>query len=276
MWLAGFHSFLLGLIAVILATSMSGVRWAFTQFITQSHTAASGLETPSDSDPIELSTLTVKAFPTNSPTYRSTARHSVTTVRSRSSSPRNRSSQPPVLKSGERIPSTTSLTASSASPFLESDSGSDEEVLHTVEDAPATSPKRARVHHHGNPIRTMFLLSPIMSVSLFIVSFLIEHPWKVYASAPHSPEATRLLIVEVSMGSMVAFFMVLSEYALIGLTSAVTLSVAGMGKEIITLLVASLIFGDRLHPMNWAGLIVTLCTIGYYNYYKYSSQAPHE
>lgn len=49
----------------------------------------------------------------------------------------------------------------------------------------------------------------------------------------------------------------------------VTLSVAGIFKEVMTIMVASIVFGDELTPINVSGLCITLFGIGLYNWLKY-------
>lgn len=39
----------------------------------------------------------------------------------------------------------------------------------------------------------------------------------------------------------------------------------------MTILVAAIVFGDRLNSLNASGLVITLCGIGFYNYLKYRS-----
>lgn len=69
-------------------------------------------------------------------------------------------------------------------------------------------------------------------------------------------------------------------HRLIQRTSVVTLSVAGILKEILTVLIASAVFDDRLTPVNITGLCIAIGGIGAYNWIKYrslndtSSEAP--
>lgn len=48
----------------------------------------------------------------------------------------------------------------------------------------------------------------------------------------------------------------------------VTLSVAGIFKEIVTITAAAIIFGDKLTPVNISGLMVTIVSIAWYNWWK--------
>lgn len=56
---------------------------------------------------------------------------------------------------------------------------------------------------------------------------------------------------------------------LIQRTSVMTLSVAGIFKEIVTIMLSSTVFGDELTPINVTGLCIALTGIGLYNYLKY-------
>lgn len=52
-------------------------------------------------------------------------------------------------------------------------------------------------------------------------------------------------------------------------TSVMTLSVAGIVKEVLTILLSSTIFGDELTPINVTGLCIALAGIVLYNYLKW-------
>jgi solute carrier family 35, member C2 len=58
------------------------------------------------------------------------------------------------------------------------------------------------------------------------------------------------------------------EFELIRQTGVVTLSVAGMFKEVLTVLAGTVVFGDRLAVSNVWGVVVTLGGIGWYNWIK--------
>jgi len=67
---------------------------------------------------------------------------------------------------------------------------------------------------------------------------------------------------------VLAFCMTSAEFALLKRTSVVTLSVCGIFKEVLTISAASIVFGDRLTPINISGLCVTLAAIIFYNYIR--------
>ncbi|KAG2202188.1 hypothetical protein INT47_002107 [Mucor saturninus] len=72
----------------------------------------------------------------------------------------------------------------------------------------------------------------------------------------------------VLAGGSLAFFMIMSEFFLIKRTSVVTLSVCGIFKEVATIFISSLVFGDILTLINIIGLCITLFGIGLYNWFK--------
>lgn len=67
---------------------------------------------------------------------------------------------------------------------------------------------------------------------------------------------------------VLAFLMTTSEFALLKRTSVVTLSICGIFKEVVTISAAGIVFHDPLTPINVSGLIVTIASIGAYNYIK--------
>lgn len=67
---------------------------------------------------------------------------------------------------------------------------------------------------------------------------------------------------------ILAFCMTSSEFALLQRTSVVTLSIAGIFKEVVTISAAAIVFKDRMSPPNVVGLLVTIGAIAAYNYIK--------
>merc|ERR1712000_322104 len=66
----------------------------------------------------------------------------------------------------------------------------------------------------------------------------------------------------------IAFCMTASEFALLQRTSVVTLSIAGIFKEVVTISAAGIVFHDPLTPINISGLFVTIGAIAAYNWIK--------
>ncbi|KAN0062922.1 hypothetical protein ACQY0O_004743 [Thecaphora frezii] len=124
----------------------------------------------------------------------------------------------------------------------------------------------------NNPIATIFWLAPVMGACLITLSAAFED-WHAIFGAENGwfSGMWRSIhtVVLITAPGVLAFGMNLSEFALIQRTSVVTLSVAGIFKEVLTIMIASIVFGDELTPINVTGLCITLLGIGLYNYLKY-------
>jgi len=122
----------------------------------------------------------------------------------------------------------------------------------------------------SNPFSSIFFLAPVMFVSLFIIAIPVE-------GFPALFEGLSLLIDKkgailgpllLVFPGVIAFLMTASEFALLQRTSVVTLSIAGIFKEVVTISAAGLVFGDALTPINISGLVVTISAIIAYNWIK--------
>ncbi|KAG0026938.1 Triose-phosphate Transporter [Podila clonocystis] len=121
-----------------------------------------------------------------------------------------------------------------------------------------------------NPVATLYYISPIMFILMSILSLVIEDPFVEFAqseffSSFHSGLTTLMM---AAGGGFLAFAMTVAEFKLIKNTGTVTLSVAGISKEIVIISLSMLIFGDRLTFVNLLGLLVSIGGIMAYNYDK--------
>lgn len=115
-----------------------------------------------------------------------------------------------------------------------------------------------------NPIDTMFHLQPLMFLSLFPLYVGIEG---LHVST--SPQLFRyqdvqsllILLATLGVGGLLAFGLGYSEFLLVSKTSSLTLSIAGIFKELCVLLLATHLFGDKLSLLNWSGFAVCICGI---------------
>ncbi|ORX68712.1 TPT-domain-containing protein, partial [Linderina pennispora] len=122
----------------------------------------------------------------------------------------------------------------------------------------------------NNPIATMSKLTPITGISIMVFSLIIEHPFTEIAKNKNMDSTQGIVMIVALMvgGGVLAFAMILSEFFLIARTSVVTLSIAGMLKEVMMVGVAHLIFGDTMSFVNACGLLVAMFGIGMYNWLK--------
>ncbi|KAF9923123.1 Triose-phosphate Transporter [Linnemannia zychae] len=121
-----------------------------------------------------------------------------------------------------------------------------------------------------NPVATLYYISPIMFVLMSILSLVVEDPFMQFSSSAFFQDfrTGALTMVLAGGGGFLAFAMTVAEFKLIKNTGTVTLSVAGISKEIVVITLSMLIFGDRLTFVNLLGLLVSIGGIMAYNYVK--------
>jgi solute carrier family 35 protein C2 len=122
----------------------------------------------------------------------------------------------------------------------------------------------------SNPFSSIFFLAPIMFLTLFSIAIPVEgFPALIEGMKALSAEWGALLTpLLILFPGTIAFLMTASEFALLKRTSVVTLSIAGIFKEAVTITASLIVFGDTLTPVNVSGLFVTLGSIAAYNYMK--------
>ncbi|CAJ0964710.1 unnamed protein product [Ranitomeya imitator] len=115
-----------------------------------------------------------------------------------------------------------------------------------------------------NPIDTMFHLQPLMFLSLFPLFVGIEG-LHVSTSTQlfryQDVHSLLLLLATLGIGGLLAFGLGYSEFLLVSKTSSLTLSIAGIFKELCVLLLATRLFGDKLTLLNWLGFAVCISGI---------------
>ncbi|CAK7233360.1 hypothetical protein SCUCBS95973_008568 [Sporothrix curviconia] len=122
----------------------------------------------------------------------------------------------------------------------------------------------------SNPFSSIFYLAPVMFVTLFVLAIPMEgFPALVQGFRELADKfgAVRTPLLILFPGT-IAFLMTASEFALLQRTSVVTLSIAGIFKEVVTITTATLVFHDTLTLVNMLGLVVTMAAIVVYNYIK--------
>ena len=122
----------------------------------------------------------------------------------------------------------------------------------------------------SNPFSSIFFLAPIMFLSLAILAIPIEGfgPLKEGLGVLTREKGVFQGILLLLFPGVLAFCMTSSEFALLKRTSVVTLSICGIFKEVVTISAAGIVFHDPLTPINVSGLLVTIASIGAYNYIK--------
>ncbi|KAK4369047.1 hypothetical protein RND71_012839 [Anisodus tanguticus] len=84
----------------------------------------------------------------------------------------------------------------------------------------------------------MSYVTPVMALSTAMLSLIFD-PWQEFGSSSYfdsSWHITRSCLLML-FGGTLAFFMVLTEYILVSITSAVTVTIAGVVKEAVTIVI---------------------------------------
>lgn len=122
----------------------------------------------------------------------------------------------------------------------------------------------------SNPFSMLFFLSPIVCATLGTIALAVEGPAEILqglhrlSSAWGGPSSLLLLLLP----GILAFCMVLSQFALLKRSSVVTLSVCGILKEVVTITAAGIVFHDKLTFVNACGVVVIIGSIAAYNYMR--------
>ncbi|CAK1554676.1 unnamed protein product [Leptosia nina] len=112
-----------------------------------------------------------------------------------------------------------------------------------------------------NPVDMVFHVQPWMFLSLlpFMIAFEGFKCFDNLLALPPGELAPTML--KVSVGATIAFAMEISEFLVVTYTSSLTLSIAGIFKELCILVLAVEVSGDQLSPINVVGLVVCLLGI---------------
>lgn len=124
-----------------------------------------------------------------------------------------------------------------------------------------------------NPILTMLYISPGMCGILFVVGTVVEGVSNFLNAEIWEVKGVGTTIILILIPGFLAFFMTLSEYVLLQYASLLTLSIAGIFKELLTIFVSWVVFGDELTFINILGLTITFADIVWYNVYRFQQNA---
>lgn len=111
-----------------------------------------------------------------------------------------------------------------------------------------------------NPIDMMTHVQPWMVFAIVPLVYLFEGPEislrRVFSYGEDF--APFKILILIGVGGFLAFAMEMSEYLLLVNTSGITLNIFGIIKEVVTLLLAHVLNGDRLSMVNLFGLFLCL------------------
>lgn len=137
------------------------------------------------------------------------------------------------------------------------------------------------VDRKPHPIYTINQFAPIMGVVLLATALVIERPFPdFWSSRLFSSDANedKLTFRSVTKGLLLlmfpgleVFLMTICEFGILQTAHVLTLSIAGIIKELLTVLCGIMFFHERLSGFhNWAGMSIVLLDVAYYNYFRYT------
>ncbi|KAJ3671019.1 hypothetical protein LUZ60_008445 [Juncus effusus] len=121
-----------------------------------------------------------------------------------------------------------------------------------------------------DPITLMSYVTPVMAIVTGFLSLTMD-PWSEFSKNQFFNNPNHILrsCLLMLFGGAMAFLMVLIEYVLVSDTSALTITVVGIFKDAITILVAVLFFNDEFTLLKGIGLVIVVFGVGLFNWYKY-------
>ncbi|CBZ53478.1 putative solute carrier family protein [Neospora caninum Liverpool] len=123
-------------------------------------------------------------------------------------------------------------------------------------------------------IQLLLLMQPLASIALSPLVVFYEIPAFLSSLADaFDPSKLFAAAVVTALGVGVAVAVVFSEFRLVGLTSSVSLCVAGVGKEVLTILMSVVIFGEVLSPVVLLGTLSSIAGILFYCWLRYKESS---
>ena len=116
----------------------------------------------------------------------------------------------------------------------------------------------------SNPLDMIYHVQPVMIIVLLPFAVAFEGLKMSSSLAVFRYEDIGLFlttVIRVVTGGLIAFFMEVAEYLLVSYTSGLTLSVAGIVKEILSLGLAIVIEQTDISAVNAVGLVVCMAGI---------------
>ena len=143
-------------------------------------------------------------------------------------------------------------------------------VMHRDKDEPGDHARGIKESYLvDHPVVFVYLVMPVMCGVVFTFSCLKERWWVTIPASPWFANSIDIFadFVIFTVWAMVAFCLTLAEFALLNETSALTIMMIGVLKDILAIVLGILIFGDKFGVGNVGGLI--LCILGVIGYNKY-------
>lgn len=115
----------------------------------------------------------------------------------------------------------------------------------------------------------LFYVTPSSAAALVIPAYFFEGPELTRYMSSHSAQDLFWVGFLIFASSCLAYLLSLSEYLLTQKTSALTLSVCGIAKQVLITALAVAVFHEKLGRVNTLGVLLCFVGIAAYNIMKY-------
>ncbi|CAI4047752.1 hypothetical protein SKDZ_13G0960 [Saccharomyces kudriavzevii ZP591] len=164
------------------------------------------------------------------------------------------------------------------------DSADDETVVNPANNRMRENFRGSRPH----PIHTIHQLAPIMGGTLLFTSLVLEKPFPgVFKSSlfrfnvGHGSNDTETNILSIAKGLLLlilpgfaVFLLTICEFSILEQTPVLTVSIAGIVKEVLTVIFGMIVLSERLSGFyNWLGMLIIMADVCYYNYFRYKQDS---
>lgn len=129
--------------------------------------------------------------------------------------------------------------------------------------------KRNHNPYTNTSFSTIFYVLPGMALLLFVVGLFAEGWGDFVAAEVWQDKGVALTLVLMLFPGVLAFAMTYCEFMLLKVAQVLTMLIAGMLKEVLTIVASTVLFGDKLSGLNVVGLVLTLADVLWYNLYRY-------
>lgn len=233
-------TFFFGVVCVVLSACLSGLRWVYTQIVLKKKDAAAAAIAEGAEEPVSgsITSRNTEDFPLND--VLSTQTH------------------------GNDL-----QTQFSGASRMTRINQKNNNILEN---------KKKKKKKKKNPIHTINQLAPIMGFTLLLASFIFERPsfeiifYKLFTFNTGDFNVNHFFmgISFILFPGIQVFFMTICEFGILQRSKVLTLSIAGIFKELITIWVSMLILHERIKSfINWVGMIIIMLDVCYYNWYRY-------
>eukprot|EP00310_Coccolithus_braarudii_P016888 CAMPEP_0183359984 /NCGR_PEP_ID=MMETSP0164_2-20130417/53922_1 /TAXON_ID=221442 /ORGANISM="Coccolithus pelagicus ssp braarudi, Strain PLY182g" /LENGTH=444 /DNA_ID=CAMNT_0025534227 /DNA_START=332 /DNA_END=1666 /DNA_ORIENTATION=+ len=124
-----------------------------------------------------------------------------------------------------------------------------------------------------HPVTLLFYISPFGVVVLAPLAMYVEADHlKTYLFERSMQQALQVLVL-AGIGGLVSFVLLLLELRIVRLSSGLSLSIAGIFKEVLTVACSAIFLHDKLTLYNIGGFVVCLLGIGMYNRMQWNRDA---